>query len=301
MKMNDTWGWSHDDQNWKSPAVLVRNLVEIVSKGGNYLLNVGPQPDGAIPRASIERLAAIGAWMERHAESIHGCGATPFTRAPWFCTTKPGRLYVHLFERPADGRVELVGLRNAVKQARWLGDEARTALPVGRSERGPIIELPAALPDPIDSVLVVEIEGNAAADPIPLRPDADGVMRLHAADADVRGGHARFERDKQCIGYWTDAKDQVQWEFELPAAQRMRVVLDVACPGDSAGSKFAVRVGANELRGEIPATGAWTTFRELALGELELPAGTVQLAIVPLQKPGLAVMNLRGVRLEPVR
>ena len=78
MTMNDTWGYKSYDQNWKSTTTLVRNLIDIASKGGNYLLNVGPTAEGLIPEPSVERLEEIGKWMEVNGEAIYGTQASPF-------------------------------------------------------------------------------------------------------------------------------------------------------------------------------------------------------------------------------
>ena len=82
MTMNDTWGFSSDDQNWKSAETLIRNLIDIASKGGNYLLNVGPTAEGEIPGPSVERLAAIGTWMKKNGESIYAHAGQPVCRDP---------------------------------------------------------------------------------------------------------------------------------------------------------------------------------------------------------------------------
>ncbi|MGI8744767.1 MAG: alpha-L-fucosidase [Bryobacteraceae bacterium] len=78
VTMNDTWGYKKDDRNWKTPAVLIHQLAQTVSRGGNYLLNAGPTSEGLIPQPSIERLAAVGRWMKVNGESIYGSGPVRF-------------------------------------------------------------------------------------------------------------------------------------------------------------------------------------------------------------------------------
>ena len=124
MTMNDTWGYKSYDHNWKSTTVLIRNLVDIASKGGNYLLNVGPNSLGEIPQPSVERLQEIGQWMRVNGESIHGTRGSPlrFTTMTWGrCTKKAGanstRLYVHVFHWPADRQLVLPGLKNEIAKA----------------------------------------------------------------------------------------------------------------------------------------------------------------------------------------
>lgn len=103
--LNDTWGYRSDDTNWKNSDELVFKLVDIVSKGGNYLLNVGPDARGVIPEASRRILTEVGRWTAANGEAIYGAGPTPLgdelakdAEPKWRCTTRPGVLYATLFE-----------------------------------------------------------------------------------------------------------------------------------------------------------------------------------------------------------
>ncbi|HID08486.1 MAG TPA: alpha-L-fucosidase [Armatimonadetes bacterium] len=157
--INDTWGYKSTDHNWKSVKTLIFKLVDIVSKGGNYLLNVGPTAEGIIPEPSVERLLAMGEWLKVNGESIYGAGPTPFTEFPWRCTTKPGKLYLHMFERHA-GDVEVPKLKGKVRRAYLLADAERAELPTKQTDDGVAITLPSEAPDAIDSVVVLELEGE---------------------------------------------------------------------------------------------------------------------------------------------
>ena len=88
MTMNNTWGYKSYDDNWKSVETLIRNLVDIASKGGNYLLNVGPTSEGLIPEPSIVRMRAVGRWMKLNGEAIYATGASPFKRLAWAAARK---------------------------------------------------------------------------------------------------------------------------------------------------------------------------------------------------------------------
>jgi alpha-L-fucosidase len=177
MTMNKTWGYKSYDQNWKSPRTLIRNLVDIASKGGNYLLNVGPTAEGEIPEASIERLKAVGAWMKVNGESIYGTKASPFARLRWGrCTVKAhdggSTLYLHVFNWPKNKVLRVPGLRNKVNSARVLGQDGD--LEVRGKPNGVEVVLPEAPLDPIDTVVALEVEGPLVIKKGASRPAAGG-------------------------------------------------------------------------------------------------------------------------------
>ena len=124
MTMNRNWGFNRADTDFKSAQTLVRNLVDIASKGGNFLLNVGPTAEGEFPAESVERLQQIGDFMRVAGESIHGTQASPFPSLPWGrCTQRrldadTTRLYLHVWDRPDDGMLVVPGLLNDVRRAR---------------------------------------------------------------------------------------------------------------------------------------------------------------------------------------
>jgi alpha-L-fucosidase len=145
MTMNDSWGYKADDHGWKSSEQLIRNLVDIASKGGNYLLNVGPTSEGLIPPESVERLKAMGAWLKVNGDAIYGTEAGPFTRPQpgWRVTQRPGKLYVHVFSAP-DGAVILRGLQSPVKRAYMLADKSRATVRTESTPDGVTITAAAA-------------------------------------------------------------------------------------------------------------------------------------------------------------
>jgi alpha-L-fucosidase len=165
MTMNDTWGFKSYDDNWKSSKTLIRNLVDIASKGGNYLLNVGPTAEGLIPAASVERLAAMGKWMAANGESIYATQASPFGKFPWGrCTRKAlaggkTRLYLHVFEWPADGTLVVPGLKARIEKAVLLAAPDR-AVGVEAGGKGASLAVGARAPDPVCTVVALDVAGD---------------------------------------------------------------------------------------------------------------------------------------------
>jgi alpha-L-fucosidase len=165
MTMNDNWGYNSRDKNFKSVRTILRMLADIASKGGNYLLNVGPTAEGVFPPESVERLKEIGAWMAVNGESIYGTQASPFKKLDWGRSTQKAidggaRLYLHVFDWPADGRLVVPGIFNAPKKAYLLSDARKAALAVARKEDSLVVSLPAAAPDANDSVVVLDVAGK---------------------------------------------------------------------------------------------------------------------------------------------
>jgi len=176
MTLNDTWGFKSYDNNWKSTGKLLFNLVDITSKGGNYLLNVGPTAEGVIPQPSVERLAEIGAWMKVNGEAIYGSSPSCFgveygkgskekdgygkeqetnSSRDWRCTTKEGKIYFHLFTWPGT-KFEVAGMKVKAVKSYLLADPDRKLLAFTQNGDTLSVTLPATAPGQIASVLCIE-------------------------------------------------------------------------------------------------------------------------------------------------
>jgi alpha-L-fucosidase len=162
MTMNGTWGYKSYDDKWKSSETLIRNLLDIASKGGNYLLNVGPKADGEFPAESIERLKDIGVWMKLNGEAIYGSQASPLAPLPWGrCTQKEQNgnttLYLSVFDWPVDGKLTVPDFHNDVKSAVLLASGKKLSTGIDKDQL--VITLPDKAPDSIATVIKVEVKG----------------------------------------------------------------------------------------------------------------------------------------------
>jgi alpha-L-fucosidase len=170
ITMNNNWGYHVSDKNFKSAPLIVRKLVECVSKGGNLLLNIGPDAKGNVPQESIDILAEVGKWMSKNGQSIYGAGIANLPKHDFGRFTQKGsKLYVHVTEGTI-GPIPIAGLkREQVKRVRLLSDGAE--LPVAETwvtgnypdyvfvstNRDAVGTY--ALPDSTDTVIEIELNG----------------------------------------------------------------------------------------------------------------------------------------------
>jgi alpha-L-fucosidase len=177
--INHTWGYRTDDTDWKSPGQIAFKLIDIVSKGGNYLLNVGPMADGVIPQPSQDILRTVGRWLQVNGEAVYGASPTPFgeelgepsargakdvrgdtlvyQQIQWRVTAKPGKLYFTFFDEPR-APFALPAMKNAVKRAYYLANSK--PVDVKTENRQTLLNIERPILDPMATVVVVEIEGD---------------------------------------------------------------------------------------------------------------------------------------------
>ncbi len=291
MTMNGTWGYKSYLHNWKSSKNIIRTLAEINSKGGNFLLNVGPTAEGEIPQASIEILQAIGDWMKIYGESIYGSTAGPFRKLAWGCVSAMRQgdhttLYLHVFDWPQDGRLLLPGLKNPILEARLLDGGNR--LDASLEKNGVYVNLPMEAPDAADSVIELRIKGRPEVDHPSISAAADGSFVLGASDAVIhksddsgrhlprigpRGGVVE-------IYAWNNPKTWVTWDvdFDQPGSFLVKVT-----SGSVNNGQATIGVGDAVLAVTIPSNGSFKKHKTVTLGQLTI------------EKKGKSLLSLKPV------
>lgn len=262
--MNYNWGYRASDTDWKSPKTLLKNLATCVSNGGNYLLNVGPKPDGTFPQPNIQALKEMGQWMKINSESIYGCGPTVFKQYAWqgVCTTRKNMkgtlLYLHVFDWPKEGLV-VPGVKNKIETVYLLADPAKKALPYKQHEYGQIIDLPANAPTALSSVVVVQLKGAADIDHTIELPAlaASGVYTLVPKHAE-RTREAGFSDAivRLCM---EQKATSAQWELDLDESGVYTLKADYACNRDKT---FSIHTKAYELPVLVTKSGTWNLEKE---------------------------------------
>jgi len=265
VTMNDTWAFKKDDRNWKSAQVLIRQLATTSNRGGNYLLNVGPTSLGVIPAESVERLGQVGHWMKTNYESIYATSANPFPyELPWgVITGKPGRLYLHVFRWPQKELV-LYGLLSKVTRAYVLSDHAAVRVAQKEDKQNGYtslsLTLPAQAPDPNDSVIVLDISGNAQVDPS-LQQQPDGTVTLSPQLGDLHKSAASEARldSRGVMERWTKAQDSIEWKFKVshPGAFDVELVTSQQKYGEGwdGGQRVSMEVASQNVAGTVSDNG----------------------------------------------
>lgn len=309
MTMNDSWGFVKSDLNWKSPEMLIRHLIDTASKGGNYLLNVGPDAHGSLPPESLERLREFGKWMSKYGASVYGSKPTPFGRFPWG-TSAQNMTGVYLFvnEWPESGVLSIPlqpeGELSLVDMATGKN------IPVTVRSGGVEADLSGVERDPYSTVLM--LKGKAA----PLRgvlPDdmgdvfllphtavLSGQVKVYADKADVRWDDADSGEVDAYLARWTSEKDSIVWEVNLPQSGVYAVEMTYSCRPDSADTPLQVRSGKSQVVWRVPSTGGWGVYKTATIGRLELPAGVSSVTFSAQSNPSRGVANIRSIRLVPV-
>ena len=231
VTMNDTWAFKRDDQNWKPVSILIRQLVQVASRGGNYLLNIGPTSEGTIPQPSVDRLTEVGKWVKVNSDAVYGTGPSPFPyELPWgIITTKPGKVYLHVFDWPQK-ELALYGLKSKVKNAYLLSGGKKLKLSQSndpaKDHYAITVNLPASAPDKNDSVIVLETVGDVMVDNSLLQQPDDSVT-LPAFLSNVhKTGDAGLRFDSRGVAErWLNKDEWVDWDFKVSKPGKFDVVV----------------------------------------------------------------------------
>jgi alpha-L-fucosidase len=232
--LNDTWGFKKNDTNWKNPRDLIFKLTDIVSKGGNYLLNIGPDATGAIPQASVNILTTMGKWLDINGEAIYETTHSPFyvDNIDWRCTQKPNTLYFHIIQW--SDKVVIEGLRSKVLEATFL--ETGEKVEFVQEENKLIFSLPANPIDEYNSVIKVKVEDKTPrlAEGYDYKAQRDTVF-LHSLEARYRGEGTYYDWESNSA---TDLHARLFWFIQNVKSGTYSAKIVYACEDEEAGSEI---------------------------------------------------------------
>jgi len=296
MTVNDTWGFKTYDEHWKSSQTLIRNLVDIASKGGNYLLNIGPKSTGEVPEPIIERFKDIGAWMKVNNEAIYATTASPFRKLSWGrCTTKEmpdgnTTLYLSVFDWPTNGQLLVGGLKNTALSAKLLANGS--ALKFKKTAEGLSINVPSAALDANATVIKLVIKGKPDVENVIPSANADGSFVLSPADADLKGG-VQSEHNPPNLGYWTSPKSTASWQIKITKPGTYAIEAPIAAVGE--GNSFKITIGGQTVKASAQATGNDGKYAINNLGQINIDrVGPTTITVTPVAENWQHI-NLRAI------
>ncbi len=303
--MNHTWGYSKYDKTWKSDRVLVQKLVDIASKGGNLLLNVGPKADGTIQDEAYQGLDALGRWMKVHSQSIYGTRFTPIAAPVGTRLTAKGdkQLYLHLFA-PFHQKSVTVSLSTDAASAQALAGS--TKIPVTVDKKSITLDLTKLKMDPHVTTIAIDLPNGYKSVEKNLVALNDGDILLNATDAKIIGkGPLKVEAANHALGYWTILDQAAQWKREVVVSGNFELILVYALDQAYQGSKVTISMSSGkEMTRTLKPTKGWSDFQQLKVGKISLTAmkpETITVSGKHSPKETKALMNLRGVILRPVK
>ena len=322
--MNESFGYSHHDKNWKSSKEVIHLLVDIVSKGGNLLLNVGPDANGRIPKESADALMEVGQWLDGYGDAIYGTEASPFANLAFEgrCTRKSSsggntNLYFHVFKRPADGRVLLPTLENDV-----IGiSEMKTGqqLSLVKNAQGWFVEIPESMSRMKCPVLKLQISGAPKFDPlasiVQQRVDRSVLLSVDRAEVSGTAIHVlpkAIRRKFAHTSHWFKKDAQVKFAFNVSSPGPVQpggavtqqpgkydVFAEFATATNS-GGRLELKLGDQTLVAPVESTGGWDKYERKLIGVVTLQTtGKKEIVLSASEIKGGGFMNLRSLELVP--
>ena len=291
------WGYRAASALYGAPY-LVRSLVRMASSGGNYLLNVGPAPDGAVPHDQAGRMRAVGRWLRTHGEAVYhtqAC-ALPLPPEELRATRRGKTVYVHLLQWPDTDRFPLSGVQTKPSRAEMIGTRAKLSICEG--DRGlEVAGLPATPPDGLPAVVKLTFRSTPklrlAKAVVPRPPSvvlkATGATVLPVASAELRGRGVKGALLRRVtdpgtgnhVAGWLTPDQKIAWSIDVQKAGDYAVSVDISCPPEWTDCEVVVRVSAQTVRAQLRPTAGLGDYRRRRIGLVHLPKGRPRLTLWP--------------------
>ncbi len=295
---NDSWAYAWYDEHWKSAKKIASNVVEVVARGGTYMLNVGPRGDGSIPQDAVDNLTDAGTWIKANAEAIYGADASPFSGFSWGdCTVKGNNLYLHVFDWPKSGKLIIPNLKHKVKSASLLC--CGVNIDVLQSEKGIELLCPSLNSKNMIPVIKLELSGKPEAVSSALFVDGQYPTKLEAVFSKVEGcAHKvvkwmeKFGEWKHSdnVGDWKKSTDLAKWQVNILEAGKYNVKVVYGCYPSSDSSEWIIKSNDDSISFVALDSG----MRKFKKGEPRFRARymTVELGVLSFDKTGVQLVTV---------
>lgn len=313
MTMDGSWGYIKNVQPWrvKDTTALVKQLGTIVSRGGNYLLNIGPRGDGSIDPRQSEPLAGVGKWMQKYSESIYGCGISPIGSGGWGVVTGKDlgngaqKAYLHIHDWPQSGRILVPNGRKNVKKVTWLKNGSSIKVEaVGKDAF--IVDVGDSPKDDVVSVVELALKGEVAPLDHSLIDTTDYKTTLPVTigelDSDLK---IDFENKWSYeLTNWNEKGERISFPtFEVVQPGRMTITLKYGSKAAWAGNTCAVTIGNHTfdvtVKNEYGDDAKKYMYADLGTIDLEPGHYTLSVEAKSLVAGADNLMNLNEVLLQP--
>jgi len=298
---NESYAYHKADFSHKTPDFLIKVLVKAAARGGNVLLNIGPKGDGEIDQADIEILKGIGKWMDVNDASIRGTVRTTLPVQPWGeSTRKKNTFYLHVFDWPTSGVIEVGGFLGKVNQVWLLSDKEQSALSHKRIDNRTIqIEVPLEAPYLPNSVVVMDVDNveNTDANRLLSTTTTDNLLR--AFDGIAVGGNFKYgngKADRNGVSEWKNEGQAMTWPVYLTESGKFNVIVEYK-PFENS-NKFIVESGKEMLSDTTKLLKTGFIMHEI--GIMNLPAGNQVIKIHSDGIPKGDLMTLRALHFMPL-
>jgi len=299
---NESYGYHKFDNSHKPVKDFVHLLAKAASRGGNLLMNIGPKGDGTFDTKDQAILKGIGAWMKTNGESIYGSAGSPLPLQSWgVSTVKGNKLYLHVFEWPANKKLYVGGLKSNTAKVYLLAN--KKPLTAHRVNENDIeIALPAQMPDTMNTVIAIELKGALKTDSVRILSPNVKQHRLLAFDAELHGkgfSYGDGKTGKYYVQNWKTKDQWLSWTFRTTQPVSFNVNMKYLA-GDGVGGTFLLQTGSFSKEIKITGSGSNTKVLTEELGTLTLPAGTHELTIKPVSVEKEELMKLLELVLSAV-
>lgn len=294
---NDSWGYISHDMNFKSPREIIHLLANVASKGGNLMLNVGPDGEGKIPYYSEKFLRETGVWLKANGESIYESTYGLVPAQPWgVSTSKPGKLFLHVLQPPGNGKIEVPGVNSKITKVYRLTD--KTPLKYSLNDQVLRIDMPLSA-DPHNTVITVEYQGtlnDGYLNNVPTVSAQYDNNMLEVINAKTAGA-AKVEtltyshyfgdwKHTPCIVNMVRPDDQAEFKFNITAPGDYKVSLEYSCPEENAKQEGIMEFDHKEYKFLTLRTSEFNSGKPLLF--IKHPV-----AIVSVAKAGIYTIKLR--------